>query len=67
MELKITQESKLTEKPLCDIRFRDNTLIAAIIRKNKLSFPDGDSVIEVGDTVVVFTTHTIKKMEDLLK
>ena len=50
-------------KPLKVLKIKKNCLIACIIRKNEVMIPDGDSVIQDGDNVVVVTTH--KNFDDL--
>ncbi len=50
-------------KPLKELKIKKNCLIACIIRKNEVMIPDGDSVIEAEDNVVVVTTH--KNFDDL--
>ena len=51
------------DKPLKDLKIKNNCLVACIIRHNKIIIPDGDSEIKLGDNVVVVTTH--KKFDDL--
>jgi Trk K+ transport system NAD-binding subunit len=41
-------------------------LIAAIANEKKHRMPDGESMIEVGDTVVVVTTEKLKRLTDIL-
>ena len=53
----------LCNKPLKELTIKKNCLIACIIRKNEVIIPNGDSVIKVGDNVVVVTTH--KNFDDL--
>ena len=50
-------------KPLKDLRIRKNCLIACIIRGHQVMIPNGNSVIELGDNVVVVTTT--KNLDDL--
>ena len=45
---------------------KHNALIAAILRNNKIMLPDGESKLEVGDTVVIVTTHHITTLGDIL-
>lgn len=66
MEFVVTKESALTSKPLSDINIQKNVLIAAILRKNMLFVPDGNSTIEVGDTVIIVTTNRIRSLTDIL-
>ena len=44
-------------------RIKKNCLIACIIRQNEVIIPKGDSQIQLGDNVVVVTTH--KNFDDL--
>ena len=66
MEFKVSGGSALTEKPLMELKLKDNTLIAAIARGNRMFIPDGQSRIEKGDTVMVVTTERITTLTDIL-
>ena len=57
------QSSKLLGKPLKELILKDNCLIACIIRGEHVIIPNGSSTIELGDNVVVVTTH--KNFDDL--
>jgi trk system potassium uptake protein TrkA len=56
------QESFL-DVPLRDLRLKDNCLIGCIIRNNEVIIPGGNSCIQLGDNVIVVTTH--KNFDDL--
>lgn len=45
-------------KPLKELKMKDNSLVACIIRESKVIIPNGNSTIESGDNVIVVTTHT---------
>lgn len=66
MEFIVNKESALTSKPLSQINILDNVLIAAIMRNNRIFVPDGNSTLEVGDTVIVVTTRRIRNLTDML-
>ncbi len=68
VEFKVCKESGVTNKPLKDLKLRKNILIAAIVKKSggRGGVPDGNSMIEVGDTVVVVTTNNLKSLTDIL-
>ena len=51
-------QSKIYNKPLKDLKMKNNSLIACIIKQSKVIIPDGNSTIEPGDNVIVVTTHT---------
>ncbi len=67
MEFIVNSESELTSRKLSEIKMKKNVLIAAILRNNKLLLPDGQSTLEVGDTVVVVTTHHLTTLTDILE
>lgn len=49
------KNSKITKKPLKDIDFPKNGIVGAVLHKNELIIPTGDTQIQGGDKVVVFT------------
>ena len=51
------------DKPLKELKTKDNSLIASIIRGAEVLIPDGNTCIKMGDTVIVVTTH--KNFDDL--
>ena len=57
------KEEDIYNIPLRDLNMVDNTLVACIIRNNKVIIPDGNECIKLNDGVVVVTTH--KEFEDL--
>ena len=56
-EFIIKNSSVLTSKPLKDLKFKDDVLLAAILRDKKVILPRGNDIIQCGDSVVVVTTH----------
>ncbi len=50
-------------KPLKTLKIKTDCLIACIIRQNEVIFPDGNATIQLGDNVIVVTTH--KNFDDL--
>ena len=54
-EFIIKKECEYTNIPLKDLPTKPNTLIACIGRNRKVIIPNGDSHIEVGDSVIVVT------------
>jgi trk system potassium uptake protein TrkA len=57
------QGSRITRKPLRDLGFPRGSVVGAILRKGQLLIPGGDTIIEAGDRVMVFTLP--KAMDDL--
>ena len=56
--------AKIYEKPLRELNIKKDCLIAAIIRKDEIIIPDGNSCIMPDDNVIVVTTH--KNFDDLM-
>lgn len=60
--------AKITQKPIKDLDFPDEAKIGGIIRGNVGYIAHGNTQIQVGDKVVVFTLPTgIKKLEKFFK
>lgn len=63
LEFSARKKERFYSKPLRELRMKDNSLIACIIRGDEVMIPDGNSSIELGDNVIVVTTH--KNFDDL--
>ena len=63
LEFLAKKKESFYRKPLKDLRMKDNSLVACIIRGDEIIIPDGNSTIELGDNVIVVTTH--KNFDDL--
>lgn len=60
--------SKIVNKPIYQINFPKDAIIAAIIREQEVIIPKGDDMIIPGDKVVIFTLmKAIKKVEKALQ
>lgn len=57
LEFSAKKKERFYNKPLKELRLKKNCLIGCIIRKNEVIIPNGDSEIQLGDNVVVVTTH----------
>ncbi len=58
LELIIREDSPVVGIPLRDLHLKSEVLIGCISRKGQVMIPDGQSVIEVGDTIILITTRT---------
>ena len=56
-EFIVREPSKLVGKPLMELKFKNNLLIASITRDGKAIIPRGHDTIQIGDSVVVVSTH----------
>lgn len=63
LEFAAKKQERIYNKPLKNLKIKKNCLIACIIRQNDVIIPNGDSEIQLGDNVVVVTTH--KNFDDL--
>lgn len=68
IEFLVTEESNVTNIPLKTLHLKNNLLVTCINRSGKIIIPGGDDCIEVGDTVIVVTTHTgFHDIQDILR
>ena len=57
LEFVAKKHDKIYGKPLRELRLKKNCLIASVIRNGRVIVPNGDTTIEIGDNVIVVTTH----------
>lgn len=55
LEFRVTEKSKIIDKPIRKLGFPDSAIIGGVVRGNEGLIPNGDFVIQPGDRVVVFT------------
>lgn len=68
LEFHVDEKNELTDIPLMNLKLKDNLLLCCIVRKNKVITPSGRDEIQVGDTVIVVTTHLgLGNLTDILK
>lgn len=68
LEFRVRPESKITGKPLKELKFKKDILIAGIIRGKKTIIPGGDDVINPDDRVIVVSKDKILfDLSDILK
>lgn len=63
LEFLAKKQERIYDKPLRELKIKENCLIACIIRENDVIIPNGNACIKLGDTVIVVTTH--KNFDDL--
>ena len=64
LEFYAKKQESIYNKPLKELKVKDNCLIACIIRDNEVIIPNGNDCIKLGDNVIVVTTH--KNFDDLM-
>ncbi|MBP3633461.1 MAG: Trk system potassium transporter TrkA [Oscillospiraceae bacterium] len=68
LEFRVTKEAAYCGVPLQDLSLRKNFLIGCISRSGKPITPRGSDTIEVGDSVIVVTTHSgIATLDDIFE
>lgn len=68
IEFRVEQKSAITNVALCDLPLKENILVSCINRNGSIIIPSGQDSIQVGDTVIIVTTHTgFKDIQDILE
>lgn len=66
MEFRVTAESWFCGVPLQELSLRNNLLVGCISRNGRTITPRGSDTIEVGDSVIVVTTHSgLRSLDDI--
>ncbi len=65
LEFYISKETKYTNKAIKDLKIKDDTLIAAIIREGNVIIPSGMDMLLENDSVIVITTKQINDLADV--
>ena len=67
IEFRVKSESPVTNIPLAQLSLKKGLLISFINRRGTIIIPSGQDSIQVGDTVMIVTTHTgFKVLQDIL-
>ena len=68
VEFNVKDDPRLVRRPLKELRFKPNILIAGILRNRSPIIPTGDDIILPGDRVVVMSAgHRLQDLADILK
>ncbi len=66
-EFTVGESSPIIGKPLSELKFKENALVAAILRQRQLIIPRGAAIIEPGDSVVTVTKLlALRDISDIL-
>lgn len=67
-EFIVKENSPIVNIPLCELKFKENVLVAAIIRDGNIITPRGYDTIQVGDAVVIVSKlMALHDITDILK
>lgn len=58
IEFVVEEDSSVTNVPLMDLKLKKDLLVCFISRKGRVFIPSGQDHIQVGDEVMIVTTHT---------
>lgn len=68
IEFVVSKNNQLTKKPIKDLHFPHNSMIAAVIRDHESFIPDGEFQLNLNDKVIVFATNgAIDKIDNLFR
>lgn len=66
LEIEVLETSAITNIPLKKAKMPKGALVICLERKGEISIPDGNTIIQAGDKVLVqSTTEAVKKLEKL--
>ena len=57
LEFNIRDASPVVGIPLADLKLKDNLLVCCLTRHGTVSIPRGQDTIQIGDNVIIVTTH----------
>lgn len=67
LEFRVSGQSRVSGKPLSELNIKQSVIIASITKAGKATTPNGQSIIEPGDSVVVVSAETgLDDLEDIL-
>ncbi len=68
IEFLVEKDSPAINTPLMELSLKKNLLISFINRNGRIIIPSGQDFIQIGDTVMIVTTHTgFDDLEDILE
>lgn len=68
LEFIVNEKTKNLNIPLIHIKMKNHILIAGILRDNTMIVPKGQDCLQIGDRIIVVTTHTrLKQINDIFE
>lgn len=65
IEFIINESTKNINEKLKNIKFNEDSLVATIVRNNKIIIPTGDESLKIGDRVIIVTKRTLLNINDI--
>ena len=67
LEFDVAEDFDCLSMPLRTVKLKKDLIIAALIRENNVIYPNGETTLEPGDSVIVMTTHEqLCDLDDIL-
>ena len=57
LEFDVAEDFDASGIPLRSIKLKSNLLVVAVIRENTVIYPNGETTLNIGDSVIVMTTN----------
>jgi len=65
IEFIINESTKNINEKLKNIKFNEDSLVATIVRNNKIIIPTGEESLKLGDRVIIVTKRTLLNINDI--
>lgn len=68
LEFFVNEKTKYLHEPLMNIKIKKHILIAGILRNNEMIIPKGHDTLEVGDRIIIISSHlSLKNLNDIFE
>ena len=68
LEFAIHDVSPVVGVPLAELNLKKNLLVCSLVRDGKIRIPRGQDTIQIGDHVIIATTHKgLRDISDILE
>lgn len=67
LEMDVSSESEVVGKEIKDLELKKDVVIASIIRKRSIVFPEGNVALEADDKIILATSRKIEEIDSILK
>lgn len=57
LQFRVAEGNQVSDIPLADLNMKSGLLVACIVRGDEVIYPRGDTSIQLGDEIVIVTTH----------
>lgn len=57
LQFRVAEGNHVCDIPLADLQLKQGLLVACIVRGEEILYPRGDSCIQLGDEIIIVTTH----------